>query len=49
MALAFGLGAIAFFVGDWYIDRKGGGDRKDIAGNQGRRFRCSHLHWHTTG
>ena len=34
MALAFGLGAIAFFVGDWYIDRKGGKDRKDISGNQ---------------
>jgi ZIP family zinc transporter len=34
MALAFGLGAITFFVGDWIIDHKGGGDRKDIAGDQ---------------
>jgi ZIP family zinc transporter len=34
MALAFGLGALAFFLGDWYVDRKGGGDRKDIAGNK---------------
>lgn len=34
MALAFGLGAVAFFIGDWIIDHKGGGDRKDIAGNK---------------
>jgi ZIP family zinc transporter len=34
MALAFGLGAIAFFVGDWIIDHKGGKNRKDIAGDQ---------------
>jgi zinc transporter, ZIP family len=34
MAAAFGAGAIAFFLGDWYIDRRGGGDRKDIAGNK---------------
>ncbi len=34
MALAFGLGAVAFFLGDWYIDRRGGKDRKDISGNQ---------------
>jgi len=34
MALAFGLGAIAFFVGDWIIDHKGGDTRKDIAGDQ---------------
>lgn len=33
MALAFGLGAIAFFVGDWLIDRRGGTQRKDIAGD----------------
>jgi zinc transporter, ZIP family len=34
MALAFGLGAFTFFVGDWIIDRKGGANRKNIAGNQ---------------
>jgi len=34
MALAFGLGAFAFFVGDWIIDHKGGETRKDIAGDQ---------------
>jgi len=34
MALAFGLGAITFFVGDWLVDRRGGADRKDIAGEQ---------------
>lgn len=34
MALAFGLGALTFFVGDWYIDHKGGAERKNIAGNQ---------------
>jgi ZIP family zinc transporter len=34
MGVAFMLGAIVFFVGDWLIDRRGGGDRKDIAGNQ---------------
>jgi ZIP family zinc transporter len=34
MALAFGLGALAFFVGDWMIDRRGGADRKDIAGGK---------------
>jgi ZIP family zinc transporter len=34
MALAFGLGAIAFFLGDWVIDHKGGGDRKNFTGNQ---------------
>ena len=32
--LAFGLGALAFFAGDWLIDRRGGADRKDIAGGQ---------------
>jgi ZIP family zinc transporter len=30
--LAFGLGALTFFVGDWVVDRRGGADRKDIAG-----------------
>lgn len=34
MALAFMLGALAFFVGDWLVDHRGGGDRKDIAGEQ---------------
>ena len=34
MALAFGLGALAFFVGDWFVDRRGGADRKDIEGNK---------------
>lgn len=34
MAAAFALGAFAFFIGDWFVDSRGGGDRKDIAGNQ---------------
>ena len=34
MAVAFALGALVFFVGDWLIDRRGGADRKDIAGDQ---------------
>ena len=33
MGLAFGLGAMAFFLGDWVVDRRGGEDRKDIAGS----------------
>ncbi len=33
MGLAFGLGAVAFFLGDWVVDRRGGEDRKDIAGS----------------
>ena len=33
-ALAFLLGALAFFAGDWLVDRRGGGDRKDITGEQ---------------
>jgi len=32
MGLAFGLGALAFFLGDWVVDHRGGEDRKDIAG-----------------
>ncbi len=32
--LAFALGALAFFAGDWIIDRRGGADRKNIPGNQ---------------
>jgi len=34
MGAAFALGATAFFVGDWLIDRRGGAERKDIAGGQ---------------
>jgi ZIP family zinc transporter len=34
MAVAFCVGAIAFFGADWVIDRRGGADRKDIAGDQ---------------
>lgn len=33
MGLAFGTGAVAFFLGDWVVDRGGGKDRKDIAGS----------------
>jgi ZIP family zinc transporter len=33
-ALGFILGALAFFGADWWIDHRGGGDRKDIAGEQ---------------
>jgi len=32
MALAFGLGALTFFMGDWVVDSRGGADRKDITG-----------------
>ena len=32
--LAFALGALAFFAGDWIINRRGGADRKNIPGNQ---------------
>lgn len=32
--VAFLIGAIAFFGVDWVIDRRGGADRKDIAGGQ---------------
>lgn len=34
MAIAFTLGALAFFVGDWLVDHRGGAERKDIAGEQ---------------
>jgi zinc transporter, ZIP family len=34
MGLTFVLGALAFFLGDWLVDRRGGGDRKDIPGDQ---------------
>ena len=33
MGLAFASGAVAFFLGDWAVDRRGGEDRKDIAGS----------------
>ncbi len=31
MGVAFTLGAIAFYVGDWIVDRQGGAERKEIA------------------
>lgn len=34
MVIAFCFGALAFFGADWWIDRRGGEDRKDIAGEQ---------------
>ncbi|OGO28274.1 MAG: hypothetical protein A2W33_03085 [Chloroflexi bacterium RBG_16_52_11] len=34
MAVAFGLGALTFFIADWLIDRRGGENRKNIAGKQ---------------
>ena|SRR5688572_16636770 len=34
MAVAFGLGALTFFGGDWVIDRQGGAERKDITSDQ---------------
>jgi ZIP family zinc transporter len=34
MAVAFVLGALVFFGGDWLIDRRGGHVRKDISGDQ---------------
>ncbi len=33
MLVAFALGALVFFGGDWLIDHRGGHKRKDIAGN----------------
>jgi ZIP family zinc transporter len=39
MGLAFAIGALTFFGADWWIDRQGGADRKDIAGeNVGSGF-----------
>ena len=35
MLVAFALGALAFFLGDWLIDRRGGENRKNITGHQG--------------
>jgi ZIP family zinc transporter len=34
MGAAFCIGAITFIAADWMIDRRGGADRKDIAGNK---------------
>lgn len=34
MAVAFALGAVAFYGGDWLIDRRGGNTRKDINNRQ---------------
>jgi zinc transporter, ZIP family len=34
MAIAFCVGAFTFFGADWWIDHRGGTDRKDIAGEQ---------------
>jgi zinc transporter, ZIP family len=34
MAAAFVLGALAFFTGDWLVDRRGGAERKAIDGEQ---------------
>ena len=33
-AMAFGLGAVCFFAGDWIVDRQGGADRKAVASDQ---------------
>jgi ZIP family zinc transporter len=33
VVLAFALGAVAFFLGDWAIDHRGGAERKAIAGS----------------
>lgn len=32
MGVAFALGALAFFIGDWIIDHRGGAERKAISG-----------------
>jgi ZIP family zinc transporter len=34
MAVAFALGALAFFAGDWAVDHRGGAERKAINGEQ---------------
>jgi ZIP family zinc transporter len=34
MAIAFGLGALSFFGGDWVIDKQGGAERKNIPGDK---------------
>src|SRR4029434_4714732 len=32
VVLGMALGALVYFGGDWYVDRRGGQNRKDIAG-----------------
>jgi len=34
MGVAFAIGALTFFGADWWIDHRGGADRKDIAGEK---------------
>ena len=34
VGLGIGVGALTFFLGDTYISRRGGGDRKDAGGDQ---------------
>jgi zinc transporter, ZIP family len=34
MAIALLLGALTFFFADWWVDHRGGADRKDIAGDK---------------
>jgi ZIP family zinc transporter len=34
VAVGFGLGALTFFLGDWFIDHRGGGERKNIGGGE---------------
>jgi ZIP family zinc transporter len=34
VAAAAAVGAIAFQVGDWYVDRRGGAERKDLSGTE---------------
>jgi len=35
MALAFVIGALAFFLGDWLVDNQGGAERKDMINHEG--------------
>ncbi len=35
LAFAFASGAITFFVSDWWVDRRGGANRKSIEGSSG--------------
>ena len=34
LAFSFLLGALVFFVSDWYVDKRGGANRKDIGGDE---------------
>ena len=34
LGLAFGLGALSFFGGDWVVDKQGGAERKNIPGDK---------------